>query len=77
MCLEILIHCFLTHFSVSEIKSLTTAIEEATYSGPLLNQIFNSTDDRSSLKNHYDALGQVINEAAVSQLVIDYMVTEI
>ena len=55
-------------FSISEIKSLTTGLEQATSHGTLLVRFFNSTDDASSLKNHNDNLDRLIAEAAVSQL---------
>ena len=56
------------YFSVSEIKSLTAGIEQATSRGTLLVRFFNSTDDASSLKSHNDNLDRLINEATVSQL---------
>ena len=58
------------YFSTSEVKSLTTAIEEATSHAPLLAQFFNGADDISSLQSHNNALDQLINEATVSQLLI-------
>ena len=57
------------YLSTSEVKSLTTAIEEAT-SHALLAQFFNGADDISSLQSHNNALDQLINEATVSQLLI-------
>ena len=60
----------LMYFSISEVKSLTTGIEQATSRGTLV-RFFNSTDDASSLKSHNDKLDRIINEATVSWLVID------
>ena len=60
----------LMYFSVSKIKSLTTKIEDATSRG-ILVRFFNSTDDASSLKSHHDKLDRIMNEATVSQLVVD------
>ena len=54
----------LMYFSISEIKSLTTGIEQATSCGTL-GRFFNSTDDASSLKSHNDKLDRIINEATV------------
>ena len=56
---------YLKRFSVSEIKSLTTEIEQATSRGTLV-RFFNSSDDASSLKSHNDNLDRIINEATVS-----------
>ena len=56
---------YLKHCSVSEIKSLTTKIEQATSRGTLV-RFFNSSDDTSSLKSHYDNLDRIINETTVS-----------
>jgi hypothetical protein len=56
-------------FSVSEIKSLTFEIEQATSRGTLV-RFFNSTDDASSLKSHNDNLGRIIIKATVSQLIV-------
>ena len=58
------------YFPTSEVKSLTTAIEEATSHAHLLAQFFNGADDILSLQSHNNALGQLINEATVSQLLI-------
>jgi hypothetical protein len=53
------------YFSVSEIKSLTAEIEQATSRGTLA-RFFNSTDDASSLKSHNDKLDRIISKANVS-----------
>ena len=53
--------------SISEIKSLTVGIEQATSRGASLVRFFNSTDDASSLKSHNDNLDRLITEATVSQ----------
>jgi hypothetical protein len=58
----------LIYFSVSEIKGLTTEIEQATSRGTLV-RFFNSTDDASSLKSHNENLDRIISEANVSELV--------
>jgi hypothetical protein len=55
----------LIYFFVSELKSLSTEIKEATSRGTLV-RFFNSTDDAFSLKCHNDNLGRIINEANVS-----------
>jgi hypothetical protein len=59
------------YFSISEIKSLTAELEQATSRGTIV-RFFNSTDDASSLKSHNDKLDRIIGEANVSQLVIDH-----
>ena len=57
-------------FPASEIKSLSTGMEQATSRGTLV-RFFNSTDDASSLKSHNDNLDRIINEATVSRVVVD------
>jgi hypothetical protein len=49
-------------------------MEQAMGSRTGLVRFFNSTDDASSLKSHNDNLDRIINQATVSQLVIDCMV---
>ena len=45
-------------------------MEQATSRGTLV-WFFNSTNDTSSLKNHNDNLDGIINEATMSQVVVD------
>jgi len=63
----------LIYLSISEIKSLTAEIEQATSRGTLV-RFFNSTDDASSLKNHNNNLDRIITEANVSRVVLGYTV---
>ena len=65
----------LMYFPVSEIKSLTTGIEQATSRGTLLVRFFNSADDASSLKSHNNNLDQLITEATVSQLIGQFLLS--
>jgi hypothetical protein len=55
--------------SVSEIRSLTNEIAQASSSGVIV-RFFNSADDAKSLMKHTSKLDEIIRGATVSQLAL-------